>query len=199
MESMPPRQQALLRHLHDHPNGLTIDDLAEALDVSRPAVRQHLSAFEAQGLVAHGPLRRTAGRPVQTYLLAGKGRERFPRQYTWLAGLMIKALAKREGAEGLEAFLREVAGDVADGLEPRFQGKDRLAETVTVMNELGFNARQDGPAGITATNCIYRALAQDNPQLCAFDLELLRRLAGADVTHEGCMLRGSDACCFRFA
>jgi predicted ArsR family transcriptional regulator len=193
MENLSVRQQALLRLLHDQPAGLTIDDLADALGVSRPAVRQHLSALEADGLVAHGETRRTAGRPVQAYVLANAGRERFPRQYAWQAGVIVTGLAKRDGAEGL---LRELAGDVADSLEPRLQGQDRVAQTLAIMNELGFNASQDGPNRLRATNCIYRAVAQECPEVCCFDVELISRLTGQTVQHDSCMVRGADDCRF---
>ena len=51
---MSQRQEALLRQLHEHTAGLSIDELAEAMGVTRPAVRQHLAALEAEGLVAPG-------------------------------------------------------------------------------------------------------------------------------------------------
>jgi predicted ArsR family transcriptional regulator len=194
---MSQRQDELLQQLHEHPTGLTIDDLADALGVTRPAVRQHLTALEAEGLVAHGEQRRTAGRPVQAYVLAPKGRERFPRQYTFLAGQLLQAVARRVGPQGLEALLREQADEVAAALEPQMQGQDRLAKTVAVMNELGYHARQTGPDQISATNCVYHALAQEHPQICAFDVALLQRLTGAEVAHERCILRGSADCCFR--
>ena len=110
---MSQRQEALLRQLHEHPAGLSIDDLAEAMGVTRPAVRQHLAALEADGLVAPGAQRRTAGRPVQAYVLAPKGRERFPRQYGFLAGQLIKAVARREGPEGLELRKEAVSPRIA--------------------------------------------------------------------------------------
>lgn len=196
---MSQRQEALLRQLHEHPAGLSIDDLAEALGITRPAVRQHLAALEAEGLVAPGAQRRTAGRPVQSYVLAPKGRERFPRQYGFLAGQLIKAVARREGPDGLEALLREQAAEMAQGLAFRVAGQAPLEATVAILNELGYEAKQAGPDAIAATNCVYHALAQEHPQICAFDLELLRRLGGQEVTHEACMLRGSDACRFRFS
>jgi predicted ArsR family transcriptional regulator len=51
---------------------------------------------------------------------------------------------------------------------------------------------------IEAKNCVYHELARAHPEVCQFDLELLSRFMGMDVTQEECMLRGGQSCRFRF-
>jgi predicted ArsR family transcriptional regulator len=69
------------------------------------------------------------------------------------------------------------------------------------MTELGYEAQatQDKrqPA-IEACNCLYHHVAAVHPEVCEFDLALLRGVTGADVEHEECMVRGGSVCRFRF-
>lgn len=79
LEQLGQTQQQLLRHLQSARDGLSIDALSSALDISRNAVRQHPSALLAQRLVAHGAVIPTGGRPEQRYVLTDVGPEFFPR------------------------------------------------------------------------------------------------------------------------
>jgi len=200
------RRVDLMRRLRGERAGLTIDELAESLKITRPAVRQHLTALERDGLVVAGALRPTHGRPVRTYHLTDRGQESFPKQYAWFSERLLEAVRHEKGAEGLAQWLRAIATPVAAALEPRVAGKPLPAKvdvTVSVMNELGYEADVwPDPAhpealGIVATNCVYHGLASRIPEVCQFDLELLEQLTGAPVRHEECLVKGGRACRFR--
>src|SRR5688572_3216450 len=76
----------LLRELLGAPvSGLTADELADALAVSRNAVQQQLTALQREGLVAVSELRSTGGRPSRAYTLTDSGLELFPRHYARMA------------------------------------------------------------------------------------------------------------------
>lgn len=205
LERFGRRQQELLRLMLQHRAGLSIDELASEAGVTRTAVRQHLSALEAEGFVGKGEERRTAGRPVQTYVLTTRGTDLFPKQYSWFSGLLLGALKEERGSEGLATWLRGLAGTIAKSLNSRVEGKEgaeRLAEVTAILNELAFEARASQPTGseqpaLEASNCIYHDLARQFPEVCQFDLELLARLTGSGVDHQECMVRGGAICRFR--
>ncbi len=205
LELLGKRQQELLRLLLKHKAGLSIDELATALGVTRPAVRQHLTALELDGYVAKGEERRTAGRPGQAYVLAAKGTDLFPKQYSWFSSLLLDAIARERGEEGLAAWLEDLAGPIAESLQPRLEGltgEARLAAIVALMNELAYEAAAvpgtgGAPAAIEASNCVYHELAKRHPAICQFDVALLSRLTGLPLTHEECMVRGGGVCRFR--
>ena len=77
------RQQELLEMLLFNKSGLTIDDLASQLGISRNAVQQHGAALENGGYLDKGQLTVTRGRPSQSYVLSRKGVELFPKKYSW--------------------------------------------------------------------------------------------------------------------
>lgn len=205
LELLGKRQQELLRLLLKHKAGLSIDELVVALGVTRPAVRQHLTALELDGYVTRGEERRTAGRPGQAYVLTAKGTELFPRQYSWFSGLLLDAIAQERGEDGLAAWLEDLAIPIAESLKPRLAGLEgpaRLEAIAAIMNELAFEAvavpgAHGAPAALEASNCVYHALAKRHPSICKFDIALLSRLTGLPLTHEECMVRGGGVCRFR--
>ena len=67
------RRKRLLRHLLRNKAGASIDELAQAIEVTRTAVRQHLAALAREGLVAPGEERATGGRPQRLYVLTENG------------------------------------------------------------------------------------------------------------------------------
>ncbi|HEY9857203.1 MAG TPA: HTH domain-containing protein [Stenomitos sp.] len=206
LERFGRRQQELLRLMLKNKGGVSIDQLASEAQITRTAVRQHLTALEAEGYVCKGDERKTAGRPGQTFVLTPRGTELFPKQYSWFSGLLLRAMKEERGSEGLVQWLRGLAGTVATSLSPRLEGMDgerRVEEVVAILNELAFEAKATPPldrpneAAIEASNCIYHDLAQQFPEVCQFDLELLSRLTGSEVEHQECMVRAGLTCRFR--
>jgi len=207
LERFGKRQQELLKLMLKNKVGVSIDELASEAQITRTAVRQHLTALEAEGYVCKGEERKTAGRPGQTFVLTMRGTELFPKQYGWFSGMVLQALKEERGSEGLALWLRGLAGTVAGRLNSRLEGKDgeqRLEEVVAILNELAFEASSVLPAEsleervIEASNCVYHGLAKRFPEICQFDLELLSKLTGSEPEHEECMVRGGNICRFRF-
>ena len=91
------RRRQLLRHLLRNKRGATVDELGQGLGVTRTAIRQHLSSLMRDGLIAPGETRASGGRPKQLFVLTDKGREAFPRHYSWFAQLLIEAMAQEHG------------------------------------------------------------------------------------------------------
>ena len=75
IETLGARQQELLKLLLENKAGLTVEELSQALAISRNAVRQHLAGMERDGLLLQSGTRPTGGRPEQLYLLTDRGRE----------------------------------------------------------------------------------------------------------------------------
>ena len=69
-------QQKLLAQLLECKAGLTVDELAVAADITRSAVKQHLSGMERSGYVQHTSSK-SGGRPRFLYTLTESGIEKF--------------------------------------------------------------------------------------------------------------------------
>lgn len=204
LRALSEPQQGLLGLLQREKGGLTVDDLAERLAVTRTAVRQHLAALERDGYVQRQVLRQSIGRPRHVYTLTMAGDYLFPKQYLWFSALLLEALKQEMGEEGLIEWLRRLALRVAEQISPQPAGPslpERAEALVRSMNELGYDAQVTGQSGdaveVVASNCVYYELARAFPEVCHFDYGLLEGLGAIQkVEHLECMVRGGRVCHF---
>ncbi len=205
-ESLGTTQRGLLQALLHNKEGLTVDSLTGTLNVSRNAVRQHLTALERDGAVAKGPTQPSGGRPEQIYRITERGQEMFPRQYSWfsemLMGTLNTSLGEDRATERLEELGRSAGRGIAERQPPNANRETRVAAAASAMGNLGYEAKvadaEEGTLEIEAQNCVFHQLAIKYPQICKFDLALLSNATGQNVEHRACMARGDTKCCFRF-
>jgi predicted ArsR family transcriptional regulator len=202
LEVIGQRQQALLSLLLESKWGLTIDQMAASLGITRTAVREHVGALERDGLLAPGAFAlSTGGRPGRRYTLTARGLAMFPKQYDLMARMLLEALTERLGAEQAERELRTLGAKLAAQMKNRITGAtlaQRAQSIAALMRELGYAASAPNPEATTieAFNCVYHELARTDQTVCALDLSLIETLADAQVEHRACMARGDNACVF---
>lgn len=195
-------QRQLLSALAAAPGGMSVDELASKLGVTITAVRQHLTALERDALVTRGPTRASGGRPQHMFVLTERGREGFPRQYSWFSEQLLLSLKREMGSAKLEKTLR-ILGDEAGAAvaAPTNAPPEARARILAQrMGELGYDAHvveRDGKLEVSARNCVFHKLAAKHPEVCSFDLGLIERIAGARVDHDQCIIRGGGECRFR--
>ncbi|VVP81672.1 hypothetical protein PS918_02358 [Pseudomonas fluorescens] len=198
LEGLGRTQQDLLNALLHQAGGMSIDELAEHLAVTRTAIRQHLAALERDGLVLRGDTRPTGRRPEQLYRLTEHAREQFPRQYQLLASALIDEVAEIIGPEALATLMRSLGRKLARDRERQVVDEVKIVEH---MNQAGYEAevffRSSGDAQIVAHNCVFHRLAAAHPVVCELDLALIGTLGGGEVEHSECMVRGGHVCRFK--
>lgn len=198
-------QQQLLRILQSEPEGCSVDALRTALNVSRNAVRQHLTSLLAQGLVAHGAVVPTGGRPERRFVLTDAGRELFPRRYVELASSLIREIGRSLGEAQLVKMLTRLGDEVGKQVDAKLGSASNAARckaTAAAMMDLGYDAQahvKGASREIHARNCVFHHLAQEHPAVCRFDLAFLARATGAHVEHTECIVRGGSICRFRLS
>ncbi|MFZ5588878.1 MAG: helix-turn-helix transcriptional regulator [Pseudomonadota bacterium] len=206
LETLGDRQRQLLHCLLQYKAGMTVEQLVDALAITRTAVNQHLAALERDGFVEKAALRNTGGRPGRAYVLTLKGINLFPKQYAWFSALLLEGLKKELGSEGLARHLRAMGKTLA--LHVRAQRgagatRHRIVDLVNVMNHYGYQARavpaQQRLPTVEAHNCVYHDLARQYPEVCQFDLGLLAEATQCEVEHQECMVRGGAVCRFKFS
>lgn len=207
---MGARQQSLLQLLLRNKSGLTIEDLARELDITRTAVRQHLAVLEKDQLVSKSQTRPSGGRPEQLYVLAPAGSAMFPRHYSLFATLLLDIVQEQAGEAQVGELLAAAGSKVAQKLRAeQLNGTEDLPARVKklsgVMEELGYSIN---PATaetaeriplIEADNCVFHDLAKANAHVCQFDLALLSGFTGSDVVHQECIVKGGNSCRFAFS
>jgi len=197
------RQEQILALLLGTKTGLSIDVMAGKLEISRNAVKQHLTVLEKDLLIQAGKFNLTKGRPSRSYVLTDLGVNKFTKQYSWFCNLLISELKEEMGGEALAQFMSRLGSKVADSLAAQFKDQN-IAEKVqtlsAILHNLGYQAtveKQGDAMTINAVNCVFHDLAQEHIELCEFDRSLIRTLLDNPVEQIECMAKQGCACRFK--
>ena len=177
----------------------TVDELAQALDLTHTAVRAHLAALERDGLVQQRSERRGSGKPSSVYDLAPAAEDLFPKSYGQLLDQLLEVLPGRMTPEEVETLLREVGRRMAAQWKiPPGELRVRLEAAVEVLNELGgLMERETGgeTLWIRGYRCPFAAVVLEHPEVCYLAETLVTELVGVPV-QEQCERTGPVPCRF---
>ena len=185
--------------------GLTADQLAETLGVTAMAIRKHLAALQAEGLLNDRLERRPIGRPVYIYALSPTARELFPQQYQELTTDLIDDLRALDGEDKVAQLFQRRAERLYERLAPEVAGRalpERLAILSDYLDSQGYLAEWESTSNgdflLKEHNCAIYGVAQCAPEVCACELDLFRRLLdGAEIEREQHVIDGDHLCCYR--
>jgi predicted ArsR family transcriptional regulator len=175
--------------------GQTIEELARVLHLTRTAVVSHLSALQAEGLIARGSLRPGRRRPSRLYVVTAAADVIFPKTYDQFAAFLLDEL-EREGPDTLTRVLARL-GDrwVAQDL-PKvkgLRGSARLETAQRILKRRGFMPtleRRDGGFTLREHNCPVMVLAVAHPEICTMVHRWLEALVGVPLERVRCMRQG---------
>jgi len=177
----------------------TVDELAQALDLTHTAVRAHLAALERDGLIQQRGERRGSGKPSSVYDLTPEGEYLFPKSYGQLLYQLLDVLSERKPAGEVETLLREVGRRMAAQWKiPPGDLRVRLEAAVEVLNELGgLMERETGEETlcIRGYRCPFATVVLEHPEVCHLAETLLTELVGVPV-QEQCERTGPVPCRF---
>ena len=202
-----PTQSALMKLLLRKKDGLTVDQIASGLEITRTAVNQHLTSLERDGYIVRLQVVPSGGRPSRAYALSERGIHLFPKNYDAFSLMTLEALQKSLGPEQFKRVLQQLGQDLGKDLAISLANKSlekKIPAITAILQDLGFDAQlepktsQDDPPTIRAYNCIYHTLAQAHPEICELDLAFLRKTSGVKVEHKSCMAQGANQCQFQF-
>lgn len=184
---------------------MTADLLATELGISPVAVRQHLTALEAEGHIRTSVERRGLGRPVHRYAMTQEGDETFPRAYDRVANELLDEIRLDGGEDAVDSVFAARRERVKASSHSRFHGKPlaaRVEEMARLQTEYGYmaKARPDGDDHLLVQhNCAICKVATNNPAACKHEHIMLQELAGseAEVTRETHILDGDTTCTYR--
>jgi predicted ArsR family transcriptional regulator len=196
-------QQRLLRQLLMSAGGCTVEDLCLRLKITHNAVRQHLTSLMTNQYAERVDAIATGGRPQIRYAITLAGRELFPRNYGAIAGALLTRLETHLGNNAVGELLVELGAAVAGSQLPLPPSQDEegivkaLADRLDSLGYEAVPARSNGEWQVEAFNCVFHALAKQNPQVCKFDLAYMEAISGRKVALTACMLHGEHVCRFR--
>jgi predicted ArsR family transcriptional regulator len=211
MQSSKPHPDARRRRqIIDHlklTDGLDAASLAQLLGISAMAVRQHLYALQAEGLVTHQPEPRPVGRPAKRWHLTDGAQAFFPDGHQDLALGLLAALRDVFGAGGVEKLLEARTAEQIAAYRKRLTHatslKGRLSALAQARSEEGYMAevRRDGANDylLIENHCPVCSAARACQGLCASELQVFQSVLGPDVevAREDHILAGARRCAYR--
>lgn len=194
---------------------VTASSLGERLGLTTAAVRRHLDALLADGMIETAPRRarpqehRGRGRPAKWFVITDAGRSTFVHAYDDLATSALRFLAEKAGPQAVAEFARRQISD----LERRYRPVVRtappeqrvrvLAESLSADGYAASASKAPGPAGsgplaggqqLCQQHCPVAHVAAEFPQLCEAETEAFGRLLDTPVQRLATIAHGDGVC-----
>jgi predicted ArsR family transcriptional regulator len=187
---------------------VTASTLGERVGLTPAAIRRHLDALLAEGMIevrkARVPqTRRGRGRPAKWFAITDAGRSAFVHAYDDLAAGALRFLAEKAGEHAVAEFARRQIADlerrylpvVRDA--PPHQRVRTLAEALSGDGYAAAAAKAPQPGGgeqLCQHHCPVAHVAAEFPQLCEAETEAFSRLLGTPVQRLATIAHGDGIC-----
>lgn len=188
-------------------------ELANRLDLTDAAVRQHLAALAALGLVGTVSVPAKAaprgrGRPASAWSLTPPAEQLFPDRHAELTVSLIQATRRALGQAGLDQVvatrsadqLREYREQLPSPASPLGERVEALAARRSAEGYMA-EVRPDGPDGyiLVEHHCPICEAARSCQGICAGELEVFGAYLGPEVTIERVshLMADDDRCAYR--
>jgi predicted ArsR family transcriptional regulator len=185
----------------------TAGELGAALGLSPAAIRRHLDAMLAEGLVeqrdrrSRGP--RGRGRPAKAFALTDGGREELnPHTYDDIATAALRWIAEHGGPQAVRAFATAQVSTLEERCRAALleAGDDPMARAEALADALtaeGYAASASTIASggqLCQHHCPVAHVAAEFPQLCEAETAVISRLLGSHVQRLATIAHGDGVC-----
>jgi DeoR family transcriptional regulator, suf operon transcriptional repressor len=181
---------------------LAVDDIAAELELTRNAVRSHITAMERDGVIQRVGRRPGTTRPFQTYELTPEVDQLLSRAYIPFLAQLIESLASALSPDQVELLVRNVGRGLAHQLlgdrSPTGPLETKVRATSALLNEqLGAitHVESNGHYVIRGNGCPLSAVTGKHPAVCRAMETLVNEIVGAPV-RECCDRANRPKCCF---
>jgi len=181
---------------------ITINDIAEAVEINPISVRHHLSNLEKEGLISAEEERHGVGRPRLVYSLTEDGMERFPTKYLRLTTRLLSQMKETIPGPMVAQLFNQVAEDLANQYAADIKGlnmEERLDFVKELLAQEGFTVEwelKDGQYEIHEISCPYYQIGVAHPEVCTMDQTLISRMLAVPANKVQCILNGGAHCTY---
>jgi DeoR family transcriptional regulator, suf operon transcriptional repressor len=198
---MKSTKDKILQTLLRHPR-ITINELAEAVEINPISVRHHLTNLQMEGLIEADEVRHGVGRPRLVYSLTQDGMERFPTKYLRLTTRLLTQMKETMPAPMVSQLFNQVAEDLAKEYSSQIQGlsmEERLEFVKELLAQEGFTVEWEKKGSeyqIHEISCPYYQLGVAHPEVCTVDQTLISKMLALPANKVRCILDGGSHCTY---
>jgi predicted ArsR family transcriptional regulator len=181
---------------------ITINELAEAVEINPISVRHHLTNLQMEGLIEADEVRHGVGRPRLVYSLTQDGMERFPTKYLRLTTRLLTQMKETMPAPVVSQLFTQVAEDLAKEYSSQIQGlsmEERLDFVKELLAQEGFTVEWEKKGSeyqIHEISCPYYQLGVAHPEVCTVDQALISKMLALPANKVQCILDGGAHCTY---
>jgi predicted ArsR family transcriptional regulator len=182
--------------------GLTADDIASRLGLTRSAIRVQITAMERDGVVMRVGKRPGTTRPSRVFELTAEVEQLLSNAYLPLLSHLVRVFADDLPPRQVDTILRRAGKSLASELSGGKRSTGNLGTRVAMASEmlneqLGAmtHVEKNGGYVIRGLGCPLAALTGKHPGVCVAMESLVTEIVGASV-HECCDRSGRPRCCF---
>ncbi len=189
---------------------ITASGLGQRIGLTPAAIRRHLDALRAEGMIeirrARPQAQRGRGRPAKLFVITDAGRSAFVHAYDDLATSALRFLAEVAGEDAVVEFARRQIADLERRYLPVVHAapqQQRVRVLADALSADGYAAsaskspHSSGPlAGqqLCQHHCPVAHVAAKFPQLCEAETEAFGRLLGTPVQRLATIAHGDGIC-----
>ena len=192
------RVAAALRRRHS----ASAADLAQELQLSPNAIRQHLASLESEGLVSERPVRRGKTKPTHEFSLTPDGERLFPQRYDVLLNAVLREVREIGGEAAVSQICERMGQRASAKMSARAEnldGNERVVALVDLLRDHGVEAdyNADGKTYVIREhNCPYAETVKEHPQVCSVIHTVLGDLFPQGSRQVDSLATGGEACRF---
>ena len=186
---------------------ITASGLGQRVGLTPAAIRRHLDALQAEGMIevrrTRPQAQRGRGRPAKLFAITDAGRSAFVHAYDDLATSAIRFLAETAGDRAVAGFARRQIAELERRLRPVVQAAPphlRVRVLAEALSGDGYAASAskapwtgDGEQ-LCQHHCPVAHVAAEFPQLCEAETEAFARLLGTPVQRLATIAHGDGVC-----
>ncbi|MBD2070956.1 transcriptional regulator [Leptolyngbya sp. FACHB-671] len=187
----------------------TATALADELQVSPMAIRQHLQTLKAEQWVTYREERRPMGRPVKLWQLTEQSADRFPNRHADLMVDLLRSIQTVFGSDGVDRLVTERSQRQIQTYQSKLT--DLVAEQnwqhqvkaiAQLRTQEGYMAevidQPDGSLLLVENHCPICTAAQTCQKLCGAELEVFKAILGEAIAIERVehILQGDRRCAY---
>ncbi|NJR38699.1 MAG: transcriptional regulator [Leptolyngbyaceae cyanobacterium CSU_1_4] len=207
MEDPKQKVKDQILHLLKMQGAQTATAIAQQVQVSPMAIRQHLQSLQAERWVTYQEERRPLGRPVKLWQLTVQAGDRFPNSHADLVVDLLKSVESVFGDAGLDQLVAERSQRQVQTYQAKVAKaatwQQRVWAIAQFRTQEGYMAEvielPEGNLLLVENHCPIYAAARTCQKLCGAELEIFRAVLGAEVTVDRVehILAGDRRCAYR--
>ena len=181
---------------------ITINELAEAVEINPISVRHHLTNLQMEGLIQADEVRHGVGRPRLVYSLTQDGMERFPTKYLRLTTRLLAQMKETMPGPMVSQLFNQIAEDLANEYSSQIQGmnmEERLEFVKELLAQEGFTVEWEKKGSeyqIHEISCPYYQIGVAHPEVCTVDQTLISKMLALPANKVQCILDGGSHCTY---